>query len=240
MYLSTIVPVYNEEENLEKNIKKYNTYLEKQDFDFEIIIVNDGSTDNTEKIAKSLSFQFSNIKLLSKKINRGKGSAVRDGLLAGSGDFLLFLDADNATSINHLEKAWPLLKNNDIIIGSRNAKDAKGAKQINPQTLTKRILGTTGNKLINLLTSTNINDTQCGFKIFSRKSVDSIIPKTKINRWAIDVEILVLAKNQNLKIGIIPITWYCGPNSRVGIKGYFSTLKELLSIKINSLRGKYN
>ena len=241
MHLSVIVPAYNEEINLEKNIKKFHAYLTKQSFDFEIIIVNDGSSDKTEEVAQELTKKLSNLKLLSKKINQGKGTAVRDGLLAGTGDFLLFLDADNATSIDHLEKAWPLLKDNhDLVIGSRSHEDAKGAKQAKAQNLIKQILGISGNKLIKLLMHISIHDTQCGFKIFSKKSVNSIIPKTKINRWAIDIEVLTIAKNQNLKIGIIPIVWHCGPNSRVRIKGYLTTLRELLIIKINDSQGKYN
>lgn len=240
MRLSVIVPAYNEETNLEKNIRKFYAYLEKQSFDFEIIIVNDGSNDNTEQIAQTLVTKLKNIKLLSKKKNQGKGAAIRDGLLAGLGNFLLFLDADNATSIDHLEKVWPLLKNNDLVIGSRNHHDIDEAKQIKKQILFKRLLGMSGNKLIKLFTRININDTQCGFKIFTKKSVKAIIPKTKINRWAIDVEILTIAKKQNLKVGIIPVTWYCGPNSRVRIKGYAIALKELFIIKLNDIKGKYN
>jgi glycosyltransferase involved in cell wall biosynthesis len=240
MYLSVIVPVYNEEKTLEKNIKKFYSYLAKQNFDYEIIIVDDGSTDNSNQIAQTLSDQFPTVRLLSKKNNQGKGSAVRDGLFVGFGDFLLFLDADNATSINHLEKAWPLLKNNDIVIGSRHYLDVDGAKQIIPQNFIKRLLGISGNKLIKLVTGLNIYDTQCGFKLFSKENVNKIFSKTKINRWAIDVEILIIAKKQNLKIAIIPVAWHCGPTSRVGIRGYAIALGELLIIKLNELKGFYN
>ena len=240
MQLSVIGPVYNEEENLEKNIKEFDAYLNKQNFDFEIIIVNDGSTDKTKEIAKKLTELLPEVKLLSKEINQGKGAAVRDGLLAGTGNFLLFLDADNATPIDTLEKTWPLLKTNDLVIGSRNYHDTIQAKEIKKQILIKRILGVSGNKLIRLFTGLKINDTQCGFKIFHKASVSSIIPKTKINRWAIDVEILTIAKNKNLKVGIAPVTWTCGPTSRVGFKGYLIALKELFIIKLNDLRGKYN
>ncbi len=240
MHLSVIVPAYNEATTLEQNINTFYNYLKKQDYDFEIIIINDGSNDDTKKIAEHLISTNNHIKFLSKSINQGKGASVRDGLLAGQGDFLLFLDADNATSIDHLEKSWPLLKNHDLVIGSRNHHDVKNAKQIKKQILLKRIFGITGNKLIKLFTGLKINDTQCGFKIFSKKSVNRIIPKTKINRWAIDVEILTIAKNQNLKIEIIPVNWTCGPTSRVGFKGYLIALKELFIIKLNDIRGIYS
>jgi len=240
MRLSVVVPAYNEEENLEKNIKKYYSYLTRQNYDFEIIIVNDGSKDNTEQISQNLSDNFSHITLLNKEKNQGKGAAIRDGLLAGQGDFLLFLDADNASSIDNLGQAWPLLKDCDLVIGSRSPKDAKGARQEISQNFIKRTLGIFGNKLIRTLTIKDIYDTQCGFKIFTKKSVDSIVAKTKINRWAIDIEILIIAKKQNLKIGIIPIVWKCGKKSRVGARGYLIALKELLFIKINNLNKIYD
>ncbi len=240
MFLSVIVPAYNEETNLKNNIYKFNSYLTKQNFDYEIIIIDDGSEDKTNNIARKLSQKLSKIKLITKTNNQGKGAAIRDGLLAGKGDFLLFLDADNATPINHLEKVWPLSKKYDLIIGSRNQRDISGAKQAIKQNPIKRLFGIVGNKIIKLFTGIKINDTQCGFKIFNRQSVDIIIPKTKINRWTIDVEILTIAKKHNLKIGIIPVIWYCGPNSRVTLKGYFNSLKELLIIKLNDWQGKYN
>ncbi len=241
MNLSVIVPAYNEAKTLRANVLGFYNYLKKQNFDFEIIIVNDGSLDDTEIIARILSSEFPRIKLISKKTNQGKGAAIRDGLLAGNGDFLLFLDADNATSIDHLEKVWPLFQDGyDLVIGSRNRADSQGAKQQIPQSLLKRLSGTIGNKLIKLFLDTKINDTQCGFKIFTKKSVDIIIPKTKICRWATDMEILQIAKKNKLRIGVIPVVWNCGPVSRVGFRGYFVALKEMLTIKRNDLMGKYD
>ena len=193
MYLSVIVPAYNEEKILRNNILKYYSYLQKQNFNFEIIVVDDGSTDNTKKIIKKLNEEYANIKAIFKEKNQGKGSAVRDGLLRGKGKYLLFLDADNATSIDHLEKAWEPLKNKALVIGSRNKQDTKDAQQIKSQNIIKRTLGVSDNKLIKLFTGLKINDTQCGFKIFNRNAWQQIAPKMTINRWVFDVEILTIA-----------------------------------------------
>ena len=232
MHLSVIIPAYNEEKVLYKNIKIFNDYLSGQKYDYEIIIINDGSIDKTEEIACRLAAEIKNLSLINNKINKGKGAAVRQGLLKAKGEYRLFIDADNATTINHLEQAWLKFKQgHDIVIGSRNSKDAPGACQTVSQPFWKRLLGTCGNLIIRALTVKNIHDTQCGFKIFTQKSVEDILPKTTVNRWAIDAEILAIAQLLNYKIAIIPVYWTNSPNSRVGIKGYFLTLKEIFKIK---------
>lgn len=240
MHLSIIVPAYNEEKNLEKNINKYNEYLNQQSYDYEIIIVNDGSVDDTKKIANKLALKNKKIKLINNKINKGKGAAVRTGLMSATGDFRLFIDADGATSINHLDKVWPCFKNGyNIVIGSRSAKDANGAYQAKPQPAWKRLLGACGNHFIQFLTIKGIHDTQCGFKILTKEAVLKIAPKMTINRWLFDTEMLVIAEAHGYKIAKIPVEWFNSPNSRVGIKGYFSSLKDIVKIKYNLITGKY-
>lgn len=241
MHLSIIVPAYNEEANLNKNIKEFNRYLSQQSYDYEIIIVNDGSNDKTEEIAKNLISQNKNIKLINNNKNKGKGAAVRQGLLAASGKYRLFIDADGATSIEHVEKIWQKFKEGyNIVIGSRNVKDVEGARQILPQSIFKRLLGICGNFIIRLLAIKNIYDTQCGFKAFTKEAAEKIMPKMTINRWGFDVEILVIAKVLRNKIAKIPVRWINSPNSRVGIGGYFSSLMDIVKIKINLIKGKYN
>lgn len=241
MLLSVIIPAYNEEKNLEKNITEYGRYLDGCDFDYEIIIVNDGSIDNTKKISETLAANNKKIKFIDNKINYGKGAAVRQGLLAGAGNYRLFIDADGATSIEHLDLIWPKFKEGfDIVIGSRNYRDIKGAEQTLKQPFWKRFLGTAGNLLIRALNISKIYDTQCGFKAFTKEAVEKILPKTKTNRWAIDMEIIAIAQKLNYKIAIIPVQWKNSDQSRVGIKGYFIALKELLKIKWNLITNKYS
>lgn len=240
MRLSVIVPIYNEEESLSKNIQNYLLYLNQQSYDFEIILVNDGSLDRTKDIAEELCAQHERVSLIDNKTNSGKGAAVCAGLLRANGDFRLFIDADGATSIEHIDKIWePFQQNSDIVIGSRNNKDAEGAWQIKKQALWKRVLGVCGNRLIRFFSVDNIYDTQCGFKAFTKDTVEKIIPKITIKRWGFDIEILTIAQLYNLKISAIPVTWRNSDESRVGIRGYFSTLLDLLKIKINLLKKKY-
>ncbi len=240
MHLSVIVPAYNEERCLEKNIGEFAAYLQRQDYDYEIIIVNDGSTDNTGAVARRLAQEIGGVRVIDNKENRGKGAAVREGLASALGDWRLFLDADNATTIDHIARAWPRFEHGyDIVIGSRNPLDAPGAEQIIRQPLWKRVLGILGNRLIQLFAVPGISDTQCGFKAFSARAAREIVPRLTIERWGFDIEMLVIGRNSGYKIAAIPVEWRNSFDSRVGITGYAETLKDLAKIKINTLRGKY-
>lgn len=241
MQLSVIVPAYNEAKNLETNINKFNEYLAKQNYDYEIIIINDGSIDNTKTVAEKIAQKNLLIKIIDNEKNLGKGQSIKKGFELAQGKYKMFLDADNATSIDHLDLVWPEIdKGHDIVIGSRNHRDVPGAYQKIKQPLWKRSLGISGNLLIQALTIPGIWDTQCGFKIFSQEALEKILPKQTIKRWAFDVELLVLARKNNFKISKIPVVWENSNNSRVGIKGYFISLKETLKIAWNKLIGKYN
>lgn len=240
MLLSIVIPLYNEEKNLEKNLESYLVYLKNQQYDYEIILVDDGSFDNTKTIANKFVENNNKIKLISYDENKGKGSAVCTGLSRAKGDYSLFIDADGATSINHVDFIWKAFKEGaQIVIGSRNNKDAEGAKQIKKQALWKRVLGILGNKLIQSLAVPGINDTQCGFKAFTQKAAKTIVPKVTIDRWGFDVEMLSIARLHDLEIKTVPVLWKNSNESRVGIKGYFITLFELMKIKNNLLLKKY-
>ncbi len=240
MLLSVIVPAFNEERELSENIKKYNDYLRRQNYQYEIIIVNDGSTDNTADIAGRLESETPELRLIDNQINRGKGAAVSQGLLAARGEYRLFIDADNATSIDHVDKIWPQFKaGSDIVIGSRNPRDAAGAHQTKKQFLLKRVLGICGNRIFQFLIFPGIWDTQCGFKAFTKTAVESIIPKATIGRWLFDIEILSIARQYNYNISKIPVHWANRSFSRVGVRGYFIAIFELLKIKFNLWKKKY-
>jgi dolichyl-phosphate beta-glucosyltransferase len=238
--LSIVVPAYNEEKKITESLSKFNSYLSRQNYEYEIVVVNDGSTDNTRQCVLDLTGKIKNLRLINNEKNSGKGAAIRLGLLSATGQYRLFIDADNATGIEHIDLLWPYFKNGfEVIIGSRNKKDADGACQAKPQPLWKRCLGILGNKIIRVLTVRGIRDTQCGFKAFTDKTVEAIIKKTIINRWGIDIEILAIAKKLNYKIGIIPVVWNNSPASRVGLKGYLYTLKDIFIIKWKFIKGDY-
>lgn len=241
MHLSVIVPAHNEEKNLALNIEKFNDYLRRQNYDYEIIVINDGSTDKTGEIAEKLAAKNKNLTLINNKNNQGKGAAVRRGILSAHGEYRLFIDADNATSIDHIDKIWKFFDNGcDIVIGSRNSRDAEGAYQALPQPMWKRFLGICGNRVIQSLAVKGIYDTQCGFKAFTKKAVEVIIPRTTVSRWSLDAEILAIAQIYGYKITAIPVRWINSPNSRVGVKGYFLSFCEVFKIKWNLITGKYN
>lgn len=185
--------------------------------------------------------QIKGLRFIDNKENHGKGWVIRQAMLDAKGKYRLFMDADNATTISHAEKMKPLFgQNYDVIIGTRDEKDAKGAKQAVPQTFLKRQLGNAGNILIQIVAVWGIWDTQCGFKAFSGKAAQEIFSRTKIDRWGFDIEALALAKKLGYKIGIIPVYWINNPHSRVNLKAYLNTFKELFQIKWNLVSGKYN
>jgi hypothetical protein len=162
-------------------------------------------------------------------------------MLEAQGEIRLFMGADNATTIEHFEKMLPLFEQGyQVVIGSRDKKDAAGAKQAVPQSFLKRQLGNLGNILIQLLAVSGIWDTQCGFKAFQAKTAQDIFSRAKIDRWGFDIEALALARKLGYRIGVIPVNWVNDPDSRVSWKGYLNTFRELFKIKWNFITHKYD
>jgi dolichyl-phosphate beta-glucosyltransferase len=238
MYLSVIIPAYNEQDRLPKTLKEIDKYLKSQKYDYEIIVVNDGSKDRTAEVVREAMNEIKNMKLIDNKQNRGKGFVTRQGMLEAEGEYRLFTDADNSTPIEQIENLLPFFKDGyDIVIGSR---DIKGAKIENPQPLYRRILG----ELFGIITSIivglwGIKDTQCGFKVLSKKAVMDILPRCRIDRFAFDPEILKIGKNLGYKIKEVPIVWINDPNSKVKFKSMIKMGIDLLKIRWNLITGKY-
>lgn len=241
IYLSVIIPAYNEEKRISNTLLDIDKYLSKQDYSYEIIVVSDGSKDKTAAIVNKFSDLIKNLRLIDNKENHGKGWVVRQGILEAKGRYRLFMDADNATTIDHFEKMIPLFKQGfKVIIGSRDKKDAPGAKQAVAQSFLKRQLGNFGNILIQLLAVSGIWDTQCGFKAFTDKATNDIFERCLIDRWGFDIEALAIARKLDYKIGIIPVNWVNDPESKVSLKGYLNTFRELFKIKWNLIIHKYD
>ena len=239
VYLSVIIPAYNEEMRLPKTLEEIDKYLKKQNYDYEIMVVNDGSKDKTVEVAKSLIPKIKNLKVTGYEKNRGKGYAVRFGMIEAKGDFRLFTDADNSTSIDHLEKIWPEFKKGfDIIIGSR---DIKGAVLDPPQPWIRKLILGEGFRLYRkiILGLWGIEDTQCGFKCFTKKATEKIFPKCRIDRFAFDPEILVIAKKLGSEIKEIPVYWKNDPESKVKFKSIFKMALDVIKIRLNSIKGLY-
>jgi len=239
MYLSVIIPAYNEEKRLPKTLEEIDKYLRKQTYDYEILVVNDGSKDRTVEVAKSLIPKIKNLIVTGYEKNQGKGYAVRFGMLEAKGEYQLFTDADNSTPIDQIEKMWPELeKGFDIVIASR---DLKGAVIDPPQPFYRRFLGEVFGFLTSLICGLwEIKDTQCGFKGFKKEAVEKIFPKCKINRFAFDPEILILAKKMGYKVKEIPVYWRNDPESKVKFKSMVKMGIDLLKIRWNLISHKYS
>jgi len=238
IYLSVIIPAYNEEKRLPKTLKEIDEYLKKQSFESEIVVISDGSTDRTCEIVETLKSEIKNLGLICEKINRGKGYGVKIGMLNAKGKFRLFTDADNSTPISEIEKFWPEFeKGADIVIASR---DLKGAILDPPQTLFRRFVGEVFKYLRKIIVGLwEIEDSQCGFKCFKGEVADKIFPKCKIQRFAFDPEVLLIAKKIGFKIKEVPVYWKNDLRSKVKFKSMVKMLIDLFKIRINLLKGEY-
>ena len=241
MFLSVIIPAYKEEKNLPETLSKVDKFLKQQSYKYEIIVINDGSPDRTADVVRQIQGQgqIKNLKLIDNKENHGKGFVVRQAMLEARGDFRLFTDADNSTSIEQVDKLLPYFKQGyDIVIGSR---DVKGAVIANPQPWYRIIMGEIFNLMVQFIVGLwGIWDTQCGFKILSAKATQDILPKCKIDRWAFDPEILLIGKKMGYKIKEVPIVWVNNPDSKVKMRSTIKMALDLVKIRWNLITGKYN
>lgn len=234
VFLSVVIPAFNEESNLVPTLNSVFDYLKKQDYSWEVIVVNDGSKDHTKDLV--LAFQKSSLKLvlLDFPENHGKGFAVNQGVLRSRGELVLFMDADNSTKINEIEKAIPLLQGNiasatfDVVIGSRRLP---GSKILKPQPMIRRLLGEVFRFYAKFLFGFSFDDTQAGFKVFNQKA-KKIFSFQTIWRWGFDVELLWLAKKMKFKLKEIPIDWENSPKTHVSLFGAANMLLELLKIRL--------
>jgi len=239
IYLSVIIPAYNEEKRLPKTLREINNYLKKQIYTSEIIVVSDGSSDRTVEKVKNLMPEIENLKVLEFKERLGKGFGVKQGIFEAKGEYRIFTDADNSTSIDQVEKMWPEFEAGyDIVIGSR---DIKGAVLSVPQPWIRKVILGGGFKLVRkiIIGLWEIKDTQCGFKGFKEKAAQDIFSRIFIRHFGFDPEVLVIAKKLGYKIKEIPITWVNDAQSKVKFKSMVKMLFETFKIKQNLILGKY-
>lgn len=234
-YLSVIIPVYNETGRL-KNIWTIFNYLSSQKFFSELIIVDDGSTDNTLQKLKKKSKQIP-MKIISYYPNRGKGFAIKQGVLKASGRYILFTDIDLSTPVEEFEKFKKYLPKNDVLLATRKHT---GAILLRRQSFLRESLGKGFTLLSQLVLRVSISDFTCGFKCFSKIAAKQIFKKQRIDRWGFDAEVLFLAKKLGFKIKEVPVTWSNDPKTRVKFpQDIINSLIDLYKIRYYNFKKMY-
>lgn len=240
IYLSVIVPAYNEAARIGKTLKRLQQYLAHTTFSHEILVVIDGATDATVEVVRQQAERITGLRMIERGVNRGKGFTVQEGMLAAVGQVRLFCDADNSTDIGHFDKMKPLFNQGyDVVIASRNDSDVAGAEQVVSQAWYKRAVGRLGNRLVQQLAVPGIWDTQCGFKAFRAEAAERIFSQTTIERWGFDIEALALARALNYRIGIVPAHWINDERSHVRSLDYLKVLADTWAVRRNLRVGKY-
>ncbi|MBI1979153.1 MAG: glycosyltransferase family 2 protein [Elusimicrobia bacterium] len=233
--ISIVIPAYNEEKKIEQDLQMVNSFFQEQTSPYELIVVNDGSKDHTlEKIEKVRSGMPS-LKILSDPINRGKGYAVRQGILASQGDYVLFADAGGCVPYNELKKGLKLLQDGyDVAMGSRVLADSKILAK---QKFYRQIGGKCFWYIVRyFLGIKGIKDTQCGFKIFKREAAAKIFALQRVNGFMFDVEWVLNAQKLGYRIREFPVLWKSDMDSRFHpFPGAFKIIWDVIRIKLRSL-----
>lgn len=237
-YLSVIIPAYNEEKRIPTTLLDIDKYLSAKEYSYEIIVVVAPSTDRTVEVVKRHCEIIKNLRMVALEKGYGKGHAVKMGMLEARGQYRVFTDADNSTTIDHFDHMVPYFKEGyGVVICSRAMK---GSKLTPAQPLYRQIPGKIGNLIIQILVAPGLWDTQCGFKGFSEDAVRDIFSRVTIDRWGFDVEVLALARKFGHRIKEIPVTWINDLESKVTAGAFISTLGDVFRIRMNLWLGKYN
>lgn len=229
MKLSVVVPAYNEAERLPPSLAEIFRYLEQHHPDFEVVVVDDGSSDDMVAAVRRQFGDRPQLNLLSYMPNRGKGYAVRYGLQHARGDLILFSDADLSTPIEEVEKMLPpIAQGYDIVIGSRAHQLADIRKR---QPLYRELGGKFFNLVVRLMVLPDLHDTQCGFKLFRRSVIQPLFDHLHNDGFAFDVEILAMARARGAKILEVPVIWTNSPMTRVRLSAAGRAYVDLLDIR---------
>jgi len=237
-YLSVVIPVYNETKRLAGSVPTIIDYFEAQSFPYELVIVDDGSSDGTANMARDLFASVKNLRVIESKPNRGKGHAVKVGMLAARGKFRLFCDADLSTPLEELEHFWPWFDSGyKVVIGSRKMK---GATIERHQPLWRESLGKAFTWLTNKIATKDISDITCGFKVFTAEAAQHMFARSVIDDWSFDAEVLFIAQQHRYKIKEVPVVWHDTPGTKVRlIQDATRSLRGLMRIRMNGMRGRY-
>ena len=238
-YLSIIIPSYEEEAQLQLTLPKLRNYLIKQDYPWEVIIVDDGSSDGTSRIPHEIFRKTESVKVLTNPKNRGKGYSVKQGVIEASGKLILVSDADFSTPIEDFEKLHNYIKQGyDIAIGSRSLADSNIEIR---QTWYREGMGRIFNVFVQMLVLRGFVDTQCGFKCFDREKLIPIFSQMTVDGFCFDVEFLFISKKRGLKTIEVDINWRDSPHSQVSlVTDPIRMLLDLVRIRQNDKKGIYH
>jgi len=236
LFLSIIIPAFNEENRLPSTLEQVFHFLEKQSYTSEVIVVENGSTDKTFEVAQRFAEQHKNLRVIQSE--RGKGAAVQRGVRAARGEYVLFCDADLSMPVEEISKFLPpALKDFDIAIGSREAPGAVRYDEPYYRHLTGRVF----NMLIRLMVLPKLQDTQCGFKCLRAEIARDIFRFQTLTGWAFDVELLYIAHRHGYRILEIPIDWYFNADSKIRVlRDSQRMFLDLLAIRRNARLGLYD
>lgn len=237
-YLSIIIPAYNERSRIGTTLQSLSDYLRSKKFSTEVIVVDDGSVDGTADFVQTFSDKLRNLVVVRNESNRGKGFSTKRGMLMAKGELCLFMDADNSVRIDNLERFLEFIpKQADLIIASIALP---GSRIEENNQWFRRLLGRISKFLIRIVAVPEVFDTQRGFKLFTRKAVQEIFRLQTIDRWAFDIEVLVIAKLKGFRIKELAVEWVNPEGSSVRLSSYFHSLWELIKIRRNLFFGVYD
>ncbi len=234
--LSIIIPAFNEENRLPTTLVQVNDFIQTQPYESEILIVENGSKDHTFQIARDFSEQNPHFRVIHEE-RRGKGLAVKRGMLESRGEFRFMCDADLSMPVSEIPRFLPPLLNDiDVAIASR---EAVGSRRIH-EPFYRHLGGRMINFMIRILALPGLQDTQCGFKCFRRQAAEDLFSHLTLTGWAFDVEVLYIARRRGYRMAEIPIPWYFDPESKLSLAR--DTLRmglDLLTIRKNDWQGRY-
>ena len=236
IYISILIPVYNERDRIHSFLSSVIQFIGKNDFTYEIVIIDDGSSDETVTIVESLLGEKlpGKYRIIEQPVNLGKGAAIKKGMLEAEGEYIFFLDADGSTSIEEIDRFMPHFSEGvDIYIARRTLKQKAPFK--------RKFFGYGYILLAQLFLQLEVSDITCGFKCYTRKCVQQIFSRQTLNNWSFDAENIFIARKYGFTIKEIPVQWEHSPGSKVTVfKNVFTCGLDLLRIRVNDLRGGYS
>jgi dolichyl-phosphate beta-glucosyltransferase len=235
--ITIVIPAYNEQVRIGLTLVRTLEYLQARHPRFELLVVDDGSRDGTIQVVEEIAARDPRVRTLRQPQNRGKGAAVRRGVLEARGRHILFMDADLATPVEELDTLFVWTNRGyEVVIGSRGLPDSDIRER---QPRARELMGRVFNLLVRSVLLGGFKDTQCGFKLFERSAARDLFSRQKLDGFAFDVEVLLLAKERGYRIAEVPVVWYHAPNSKVApVVDSTRMLGDLLRLRLDRMLGR--